>query len=211
MALEHVSSAFFVSVVSIGITGGIGCGKSALAAILSGRRFPLVDTDDIARELLEPGRPAFDEVVAAFGAGVLSASGLVDRAALAAIVFSDATALACLEQILHPKIQTHWSSWLERCRREGNLAAFVVIPLLYEKGYEKTFDRIITVACSGRTQNVRLRARGWTDEAIRNRIAAQLSIEEKMRRADFVIWNEGSLDGLVSQCVRLLTTLDLLR
>lgn len=210
MALEHVSSAFFVSVVSIGITGGIGCGKSALATILSGRRLPLIDTDDIARELLEPGGRALDEVTAAFGAGVLTASGVIDRPALAAIVFSNATALARLEQILHPRIQTHWASWLEQCRSEGKRAAFVVIPLLYEKAYEEAFDRIVAVACSRRTQNVRLRTRGWTDEAIQSRITAQLPLEEKMRRADFVLWNEGSLDGLDSQCRQILGSLELL-
>ncbi len=210
MALEHVSSAFFVSVVSIGITGGIGCGKSALAAILSGQGLPLIDTDDIARELLEPRRPAFDEVVAAFGNGVLSASGIIDRTTLAAVVFSDANARARLEQILHPKIQAHWASWLEQCRCEGKQAAFVVIPLLYEKAYEGAFNRIVAVACSRKTQNARLRTRGWTDEAIQNRIAAQLPLEEKMRRADFVLWNEGSLDGLESQGRMLLSSLELL-
>lgn len=175
-----------------------------MAAILRRSGLALIDTDDLARDLLQPGQQALAEVVTSFGTGVLNDTGQLDRGALAALVFSKPEARAKLEAILHPQIRQRWSAWLDAVRERAEPAAFVVIPLLYEKAYEASFDAVISVGCSASTQRHRLLARGWSEEAIRDRIAAQLPLADKLRRADFVLWSEGDLEALEGQCQRVL-------
>ena len=191
----------------IGLTGGIGMGKSTVAEYLSRTGEWVVDTDVLARELVAPGQPALDEIARTFGNKVLSADGSLDRAALAEMVFKDESRRKVLESILHPRIRSAWKDWAGRCSAQGARRAVVVIPLLFETGAEKELDLTICVACSGQTQTDRLRARGWDEAEIVRRIAAQIPAREKMDRSHRVIWNEAGLDVCEQQAARIFASL----
>lgn len=186
-----------------GLTGGIGMGKSACAQLLRWRGAAVVDTDELARELVEPGQPALQEIAATFGRDFLDAEGRLRREELARLVFADAGARRRLEAILHPRIQDAWRAQVAAWRAEGKPLAVVVIPLLFETGAEREFDAVICVACSAETQRQRLLARGWSPEQIEQRIAAQMPIEEKMLRADYVVWTEAGMDVHAQQVYRI--------
>jgi dephospho-CoA kinase len=186
-----------------GLTGGVGMGKSACAQLLRWRGAAVVDTDELARELVEPGEPALAEIAAAFGRELLDAEGRLRRDALARIVFADPAARRTLEQILHPRIRDAWHERVAAWRAEGKPLGVVVIPLLFETGAEREFDAVICVACSAETQRQRLLARGWSPEQIEQRIAAQMPIEEKMLRADYVVWTEAGMDVHAQQVYRI--------
>lgn len=190
--------------ITVGITGGIGAGKSLSARLLVELGLSLVDTDDLAREQVLPGSGGYQQVVEAFGTGILATDGQVDRKRLAGVVFNDPSARSRLEGILHPRIHEAWNRWLGERRNEGCPAAFVVIPLLFEKGYGPGFDTTVTVACSPETQQVRLRGRGWTVDDMHRRLAAQMPMTEKIRSARFVVWNEGTEGCLRDQWLRIL-------
>jgi dephospho-CoA kinase len=175
-----------------GLTGGVGMGKSTAAGFLSQLGARVVDTDEIARELVQPGQPALAEIQKEFGKDVIAASGELRRDQLARIVFADATARKRLEDILHPRIRESWLQQTEQWRQEGCPLAVVIIPLLYETQAESHFDHVICIACSAAAQQERLQARGWPAEQIRQRIAAQMPVEQKIARSRFVIWTEGS-------------------
>lgn len=175
-----------------GLTGGIGMGKSTAAGFLSQSGVRVVDTDQIARDLVQPGRPALDEIHGVFGRDVLNPAGELRRDELARIIFASHAARKKLEAILHPRIQECWRAQLEVWRGENVPLAFVVIPLLFETQAEAHFERIVCVACSAAAQRERLLSRGWPLEQIRQRLAAQLPIEQKIARSHFVIWTEGT-------------------
>lgn len=179
---------------TFGLTGGVGMGKSTCAQLLQARGVAVVDTDELARQVVEPGQPALAEVISAFGPEIVDAAGRLKRGALAQQVFADATARKKLEAILHPRIRALWQTQLETWRAEHRPLAAVVIPLLFETRAEAAFDHVLCVACSTATQRERLRARGWSDEQLQQRIAAQMPIEEKLLRSHYVIWTEGSVD-----------------
>ena len=189
---------------TFGLTGGIGMGKSTAADLLRKRALPVVDSDVIAREVVEPGQPALAEVQQVFGGDIVGADGRLRRAELARRVFADAEARRKLEEILHPRIRAIWQAQLESWRAERRPAAVAVIPLLFETDGARQFDATICVACCANTQRQRLRARGWTDEQIDQRIAAQLSAEQKMAQADYVVWTEGGLDVHEAQLQRII-------
>ena len=153
----------------------------------------MVDTDELARQLVQPGQPALAEIQAEFGKKVIAPDGRLRRDELARIVFADAAAREKLEAILHPRIGERWLAQIETWRRENRALAVVVIPLLFETRAESHFDKIICVACSAPAQRERLLARGWTPEQIRQRLAAQWPVEQKISRADFVVWTDGEL------------------
>ena len=176
-----------------GLTGGVGMGKSTAAVFFQRPGVRVVDTDKIARELVQPGQPALAEIRRHFGPAVFSAPGELDRAALARLVFASEAERKKLEAILHPRIRAAWSAQVEAWRNEGCSLALVAIPLLFETQAENHFDRIICVACSAASQRERLLQRGWTPEQIQQRIAAQLPVEQKIARSHFVIWTEGAL------------------
>jgi dephospho-CoA kinase len=190
-------------VKTFGLTGGIGMGKSTCAELLRQRGVHVVDTDDLARELVHPGQPALGEITTAFGTSFLDGSGQLRRSALAELVFVDPAARARLESILHPKITAAWIAHLAAWRGQGITMAVVVIPLLFETGAESHFTATVCVACSPGTQQSRLRARGWSEAEIRRRSAAQLGVEEKMTRAGHVLWSEGGLAALGEQAGRV--------
>ena len=191
-------------VKTLGLTGGVGMGKSTAADLLRQRRLPVVDSDVIARQLVEPGQPALAEIEQLFGKEIISHDGHLRRDALAQLVFADADARRKLEEILHPRIRAAWAAQLEAWRAQGCPVAVAVIPLLFETDAARQFDATICVACSANTQRRRLRDRGWTDQQIEQRILAQLPAEEKMLLADFVVWTEGPLDLHEAQLDRIL-------
>ena len=188
----------------LGLTGGVGMGKSAADSLLRQRGVPVVDTDLLARELVEPGQPALAEIARHFGPDILCPDGRLRRGRLAQLVFADPAARQQLELILHPRIRQLWQTQIETWRAEGRPLAVVVIPLLFETGAEKELDATICVACSAPTQSQRLLARGWSPEQIQNRIRAQWPIEQKMTLATYVIWTEAGLDIHAAQLDRLL-------
>jgi dephospho-CoA kinase len=196
-------------------------GKTTAATLLAQRGARVVDTDLLARQLVEPGQPALAEIQQAFGADIVARDGRLRRDQLARLVFAERAAREKLEGILHPRIRQLWRSQLaawrstfaesaslesSRGERAGEIRHFfcVVIPLLFETHAEQEVDTTICIACSPATQRQRLLARGWSVEQIDQRIQSQLPIEEKMARADCVIWNEGPVEPLGLQLERAL-------
>jgi dephospho-CoA kinase len=175
-----------------GLTGGIGMGKSTSASLLAKRGVPVIDTDVIAREVVRPGEPALKEISDAFGSELIDDGGQLRRGALAGAVFSSPERLKRLEAILHPRIRARWLSQVEDWHRENQPVGVVVIPLLFETGAEPNFHAIVCTACSAATQYERLRGRGWFEEQIHRRIAAQWPVEKKISASQFVIWTEGT-------------------
>lgn len=176
-----------------GLTGGVGMGKSTAAGFFSQLGARVVDTDELARELVQPGQPALAEIQNEFGENLLDAAGELKRDELAKLVFADAAARKKLEAILHPRIRARWQAQVDLWRGENCAVGIVVIPLLFETAAETAFDKIVCVACSPSGQWERLRARGWTAEQIHGRIAAQWPAHQKMARSHFVLWTEGAL------------------
>jgi len=191
MAAERRPFAFQMTV--LGITGGIGMGKSALGHFLTARGIPVIDADEIARQESQPQTQGLSEIVTEFGPGIVSEDGSLNRKQLARLVFSDAEARRRLESILHPRIERRWRGELDELEEKGSPIAAVLIPLLFERRYERDFGCVIAVACTRETQRRRLLERGWSDREILDRNAAQFSIDDKMQRARFVIWTEGCL------------------
>lgn len=188
----------------IGLTGGIGMGKSTAARLLEQRLVPVVDTDALAREVVEPGQPALREIEQAFGSEILDARGHLHREKLARLVFKDEARRRELEAIVHPRIRQLWLEQVQLWKAEQRLRCAVVIPLLYETGSAAHFDRILCVACSPASQWQRLLARGWAPEQIQQRIAAQWPIQRKMDLANHVVWTEAGLDTHAAQLERVL-------
>jgi dephospho-CoA kinase len=186
-----------------GLTGGVGMGKSTAAGFFLQPGARLVDTDQLAHELVEPGQPALAEIRAEFGNHLVAADGHLKRDELARLVFSDAQARKKLESILHPRIRECWQARVAVWRGENCAVGMVVIPLLFETGAETAFDKIICVACSPAGQRERLQARGWSAEQIQGRIAAQSPIEEKIARSHYVVWTDGSLESHRRQAVEI--------
>jgi dephospho-CoA kinase len=173
------------------LTGGIATGKSFCLERFAALGAATIDADALAREAVAPGSAGLAQVVDRFGAGVLRPDGSLDRAALARIVFGDQTARAELETIIHPEVYrriTNWSANLPR----GTRVCIADIPLLFETGHEHDFERVIVAACDPDEQLRRVMARdGLTLADARERLAAQWPIEEKARRADYVIRTDG--------------------
>jgi dephospho-CoA kinase len=178
----------------LGLTGGIGMGKSTSASLLAARGMPVIDTDQIAREIVEPGQPALAAIASAFGHDLIDADGKLRRGALAELVFSSPPKRQELESILHPLIRDRWMAQAQTWRNEGQGMGVVVIPLLFETEAQSHFDTVLCTACSPATQLERLRARGWPEPQIHQRLAAQWPVEKKMVASNFVIWTEGVLE-----------------
>jgi dephospho-CoA kinase len=186
-----------------GLTGGVGMGKSTSSRILAERGVAVVDTDVIARQLVEPGQPALSEILDIFGPGMAGADGRLLREALARVVFRDPNARKSLENILHPRIRAVWQEQLARWRAEGCARAVVVIPLLFETDAGAHFDTVLCAACTAATQRQRLQSRGWSAEQIEQRINAQWPVERKMAMANHVIWTEPVLEVHADQLGRI--------
>jgi len=187
-----------------GLTGGIGMGKSTAARLLRERGVPVADTDLIARELVEPGQPALAEITSAFGREIIADDGRLRREELGRIIFADSAARRKLEAILHPRIRAIWRGQIDRWRSEGVARAVVDIPLLFETEAQEHFDAIICIACSATTQLKRLLGRGWNQEQIEQRLAAQWPIGKKMDHANYVVWTEAGFDVDAAQIDRII-------
>ena len=181
----------------IGLTGGIACGKSAVTEYLRSKGLDVVDADELAHKALSRGESSYNSVVKEFGESVLAPDKSIDRKTLAAIVFNDKTKLLTLEQIVHPWVQTQVKAKRSALEVAGKTLAFYDVPLLYEKNLVAQFDQTIVVACDEKLQIERLNKRnGFSAEEARRRIAAQWPLVEKIKKANHVIYNNGSLEDL---------------
>ena len=183
----------------LGLTGGVGMGKSTAARLLKKAGLPVVDSDDLAREAVQPGTEGLAEIADGFGEGFLKADGSLDRDKMASTVFQDQAARKQLELIIHPRVRAVWENRIEQWREQKRPVGVVVIPLLFEVGVQDSFDAVLCVASTASTQRSRLRGRNWSDAQIAARIAAQMDIAQKMDLADHVLWNEGTPDQLGEQ------------
>ena len=179
----------------LGLTGGIASGKSAVAAMLREMGFAVLDADSLAHKLIEPGQPAYDEVVHEFGPAVLATGGRVDRAKLSTVVFADRAKLDRLNAIVHPRVAEVIFSQFEVWRRAGvRDAVFVEAALLIESGIHRQLDGLVVAWCHPEQQFQRLLARGLSEAEARRRIGAQLPVEEKLLLATEKIDCSGSLE-----------------
>ncbi len=185
------------SVLRIGLTGGIGSGKSTVSALLARHGAVVIDADRIAREVVEPGTPGLAAVVEAFGERVLTADGALDRPALAAIVFADPEARTTLDGIVHPLVRARGRE-LETAAPPGSVVVHDV-PLLVETGRASSYDLVLVVRADPQTRVARLVQRGLTAEDARARIAAQATDEQRRAVADVVLDNSGTPEQLAAQ------------
>jgi dephospho-CoA kinase len=187
-------------VLRIGLTGGIGSGKSTVSRLLAERGAVVVDADRIAREVLERGTPGLAAVVGEFGEGVLAAGGSLDRAALAAIVFSDEEARRRLDALVHPLVRQRSAELVAAAPED----AVVVndVPLLVETGQAESYDLVVVVETRQEIRVARLVERGLTEADARARIAAQATDEQRRAVADVVLDNSGTLEHLAGQVDR---------
>lgn len=185
----------------IGLTGGIGSGKSTVASLFARHGAPVVDTDELARELVRPGMPAHQDIVAAFGPSILDPNGNLDREKMRARVFADAAERLRLERILHPRIRE------ETVRRLNEITApytLVAVPLLIESGFDNIVDRILVVDCDEQTQIDRTMKRsGLSATDVRDVIVAQASRHERLARADDIVDNSNGMAELEKQVEQL--------
>ncbi len=192
----------------VGLTGGIGCGKSTVAAMMSELGCHVLNADRMAHALIAPGEPAYDEIRRQFGPNVLAADGSIDRARLAAVVFADAAKLASLNAIVHPGVLRELDRELERLSRiDPHGVAVIEAALLIESGYNQRLDRLVLVTCTREQQLERLTnpafGRAMSREQAEKRIAAQMPLEEKRKLAHDEIDCSGSLEYTKRQ-VRML-------
>jgi dephospho-CoA kinase len=181
-------------VLNIALTGGIATGKTYVLEQFRRRGVPCLDADDLAHGVMAPGTEATMAIGARFG-DVLAADGAVDRRKLAPIVFADAAARRDLEAIVHPAVYRAIAAGLRGFELIGDAPlAIVAIPLLYETGRASDFAGVIATICPPAVQMARLQARGLSEEAARQRLAAQMPADEKARRADYVIDTAGTFD-----------------
>ncbi len=183
----------------VGLTGGIACGKSSVAARMRELGCVVIEADPLAHRMMEPGRPAYEEVVNEFGREVCTSDGRIDRAKLAAIVFADRAKLELLNHIVHPRVIEALDGELaELARTQPQAVVVVEAALLIESGYHKRLDRLVVVWCTPEQQIERLMdprtGRGMTREQAERRIAAQVPLDEKRRMADYEIDCSGSLE-----------------
>ena len=178
----------------IALTGGMGTGKSHVRAVFAALGVPTIDADTLARDVVAHGTPGFESVVATFGRGILNADGDLDRRALAAMVFGDTAKRRDLEAILHPAIRGAIDQWFTTLDKTAFPFAIADIPLLYETGLDTEYDAVIVTSCAPQTQVRRIMARDNLDATeVQHRLDAQMPIEEKVKRATYVIDTNGSL------------------
>jgi dephospho-CoA kinase len=176
----------------LGLTGGIGSGKTIVGKMFAQLGAEIIDADQLARDVVEPGQPALGEIVERFGPDVLQVDGRLDRARLGGIVFADAAARAALNAITHPRIRERMAAAVS-ARKDLSGVLILVIPLLYESARTALVEAVIVVWVDPQTQLRRLVERGGlTDEQARQRIAAQMPLDQKRALADHVIDNRGT-------------------
>ena len=190
----------------LGITGGMGCGKSTAAKAFEQRGFRRLDADAIVRDRILPSEDFKRQIRARYGDRLFGADGEVDKKAFAAVIFSDDVERKWVEGIIHPGV---FAVWRESLAQDPAGKWVVESPLLFEGGLEIWFDFTVCVACAPLQQLVRLEQRGLDRPLAEQRISKQLPLTRKIDRAEFVLWNEGSLEFLHYQIDRLITQLSL--
>ena len=181
--------------MNIGLTGGLGCGKSTALAFFQEAGAVTVDTDALVHDALRTDLALIAEIGESFGEDVVDAQGMIDRARLARKVFDNSEALALLESLVHPRIRSIWTRKLG----ENHPVLVVEVPLLFEKDLQENFSLTLCLSCDPEVQHKRLKAKGLSDLQIQQRKLRQLSLDEKMRRADIILYNNGSLEHLREQ------------
>ncbi|MDE2310514.1 MAG: dephospho-CoA kinase [Betaproteobacteria bacterium] len=193
--------------VSIGLTGGIGSGKSTVAALFRECGVTVIDSDAISHQLTQPGGGAIAAIRAAFGEGYIDASGALDRPLMRQLVFSDPAAKRRLEGILHPLIRAQMlaQTWAANMGHAGvSPYLLVVVPLLFEAGYHQLVQRTLVVDCAEATQVARaMRRSGLGEQEVRAIMAQQIARTERLRRADDIIQNDCDMEALRQQVERL--------
>jgi dephospho-CoA kinase len=182
----------------VGLTGGIGSGKSTVAGMLAERGAVILDADVYARDAVGAGSDAFDAVVRRFGGDIVGSDGELDRAKLASIVFADRAALDDLEAIVHPEVRRRLADAIQ-AELDTSHVVVLVNPLLIEMGTHRDCDVVVVVSAGPETQVARAMARGLDEADVRARIAAQLPLSERARHADVLLDNEGSLEDLEAE------------
>ena len=191
----------------VGLTGGIGSGKTTVARMLEARGAVVFDADLLARDAIAAGTPGRERVLERFGPNVLAPGGDIDRDAIAAVVFADPAARRDLEAIVHPEIRRLFAEGAEAYEGSDAVVVFSA-PLLVETGMHTAFEVLVVVSAPTEAQVDRLlRGRGMSESAIRQRIDAQLPLEEKAAVADVLIDNEGTFEELEGQIDRVWTEL----
>jgi dephospho-CoA kinase len=192
----------------VGLTGGIGSGKSTVAERLAARGVPLVDADVVAREVVEPGEPALAELAERFGPGVLTADGELDRPALAELAFADDVERAALDAIMHPRISERITERLQQLAAAGEPLVVLDHPLLLEIGGHDHVNAVVVVIAPEEVRVRRLvEQRGLPEHDVRARIRAQTDDETRRAAADHVVVNDGDLEGLLERTDELLACL----
>ena len=186
--------------IVIGLTGGFGSGKSTVSRILQGLGARVLDADKVGHQLYQPGTPVWKEVVAAFGPGIVQANGEIDRKKLGEVVFKDPEALKRLNAIMHPRMFEAMKETLEGWRREGVKVAVLEAAILFEANWTPLVDQVWVTRASEEKVAERLgRDKGLSPAQVRSRLASQMSVEEKAKRAQVVIDNSGPLDQVRKQ------------
>lgn len=189
----------------VGLTGGIACGKSTVASLLAELGAQIADADEVARSIVRPGQPALEEIAARFGAAVLNSDGTLNRRELGAVVFSDPAARRDLEAILHPRIFAELAARLAGMDpgRPRVVEAALLVETLPEARRVLGLDVLMVVTCPQEIQRDRLAAQGMTAEEADRRIRAQIPAAERVRPADYVIYNDADIEHLRRQVDRL--------
>jgi len=184
----------------IGLTGGIASGKSTVATILKRLGAAVINADDLSREVVQPGKDAWKEIVDTFGNGIIQEDKTLDRGKLRKIVFDDPVARRKLEAIIHPRVRALAEARIRELASAGRSVVVYEVPLLFEAQIHHWVRPVILVACDAATQKKRLIERDQlTDLEAQKHIDAQMSLEEKRKLADYVIENNGSLEQLETQ------------
>ena len=192
----------------VALTGGIATGKSHVRGRFEALGIDTIDADRLVHEALGPGTQATISIAHRFGSAVIAVDGSVDRRRLGEQVFADDEARRDLEKLLHPAVYAAIAEWFDALARAGKALGIADIPLLYETGHEGDVDAVIVAACGPEEQVRRVMARdGLSLEDARQRVAAQMAIEDKVKRADFVIWTTGTLEETDRQVEELAKTL----
>jgi dephospho-CoA kinase len=196
----------------VGLTGGIATGKTTVVGMLRELGCRVLEADKIAHQVIEPGGAAYDEVVREFGRDILTPDGLVDRKKLGGIVFAEPLRLACLNAIVHPPVLEEQMRQLAAIEKaDGRAITVVEAALLIEAGFDRKLDYLVVTWCTPEQQLVRLttsgKGRGLTIEQALQRIAAQMPVEEKRKRADAVIDCSGTIEHTRAQVIALFATL----
>ena len=182
-------------------------GKSTAGDVLASLAIPFVDTDSLARAETQSGTESMKEIREYFGPDFFYADGSLNRYLLAQRIFQDTASRERLEQILHPRIESTWRMMVSEWSGQSKVVGAVVIPLLFEKGFQDSFQITVCLACSKAEQGRRLSKRGWTRTEIDARNAAQWAIDRKVHASNCVVWTEGSMDVHTQQWRRILAVL----